>query len=114
MQEPEDAGQAEVVHSTFTQTSVYYTPDGEQFPYFNLIAIMQGGRKINLLFNPALVAGLIQDMGTMFMSLTGAIDSKAINSTLDEPVDWDNLPPAPPDPQDEEPPYEPPDRNGDR
>ena len=114
MQEPDDSGEPEVVHSTFSQTSVYVTPDGEHFPYFNLIAIMQGGRKINLLFNPALVAGMIQDMGTMFMTMTGAVDSKAISSTLDEPVDWDNLPPAPPDPQDPQDPQDPPDRYGDR
>jgi hypothetical protein len=112
-QEPADSGEPEVVHSVYTQTSVYVGPDGERFPYFNLIAIMQGGRKINLLFNPALTAGLIQDMGKMFMTMTGAMDAETVDTAMDQPIDWDNMPPAPPDPNDDD--YqEPPDRYGDR
>lgn len=113
----EGHSEPQVVHAIFTQTSVYTSPEGEVFPYFNIECIMEGGQPgANLLFNPALAVGIMGDIVKLLKVMFG-VGEQEMNldpNQLEMPLDWDNLPPAPNDPMQDIDPQDPPDRYGDR
>lgn len=98
--EPTDSGQALVVHQIFTQTSVYVSPEGESFPYFNMVCQVPGQPRINLLFNPQLSIGVLGDITKMLKVVFNVVDTDSMREQLDQdqPIDWENMPPAPDDP----------------
>jgi hypothetical protein len=107
----DDHGQGEVVHSVFTETTIYVTETGEKWPYVHVIATLEDGRQANLLFNSQLTVMLL-DTVTRFMGTVFGVEEvgRSIQQAMDEPIDWDHMPEPPPDVVDfgdDEPPYDP-------
>lgn len=97
------------VHAIFTETSVFVAPDGEKYPYLHLQCQMEGGQPgPSLLFNAGLTIGIL-DAITRYMGTVFGVDTigQSLSQAMDEPIDWDHLPPPPDDIVDWDPDTEP-------
>jgi hypothetical protein len=104
-----DYDNGDVVQSVFAETQVFASPAGEKFAYVHLVCDLGPGKgKVNLLFNPGLTVFLL-DAVTRYMGTVFGVPEvgKTLEQAMDEPVDWDSLPPPPEDVVDYDPDQEP-------
>ncbi len=96
----------EVVQSMFTETTVFVAPEGDdQFHYLHLVCKMPDGTQPNMLFNAQsavfLLDAVTRYMGTVFnVPEVGQSLNSMISEAVDKPIDWDEMPPPPEEPQD--------------
>jgi hypothetical protein len=91
-----------VVLTTFTQTSIFTSPDDEQFWYLNLKCHTGvDNPNVNLLFNPIMVLGLLKGISDMLNTMMGieAMPEPTNQMALqfDLPIDWERETEAPTD-----------------
>lgn len=105
---PPEKIEPQVVHTLWTDTAIYASPEGEKFPYVMLRCRTERGDHIALLFNPPMTVMLL-DAVSKFMGTVFGVDEVGQNMALmtDQPIDWDNLPPPPEDVVDFDPDQEP-------
>lgn len=99
----------DVVQTIFTETSVFVAPDGERYPYIHLVCGLQDGRQgANLLFNGQMACMLLDAVNKYMGTVFGVPEvGSSIEQAMDEPIDWDSMPPAPDDIVDFDPDQEP-------